>query len=294
MSNGVRPLLPNWAREELVNYLDVSSLEKSFVNNTKWIRINTLKADVDKVILGLEKLGIMIEQDNDIYYMAKVLSGNIKATEYYRNFSIIFQDKASSAVVEALKPENGDLIFDVSSSPGIKASQISAITENKVTLVLADMDRRRLHKEIELLRKLGVNMERINIINQDSSSNSVISADKVLFDAPCSSSGIIANEPSILLKLEKSRILSFSQLQQSILDNIYKVKADYIIYSVCSIFPEEGEIIFENLVNSLEKPLNFGSHGYTQFKSGSLSVRFFPHENKTEGFFITKINIDRI
>ncbi|NON62540.1 RsmB/NOP family class I SAM-dependent RNA methyltransferase, partial [Acidianus sp. RZ1] len=221
LSNGVRPLLPNWAREELVNYLDVSSLEKSFVNNTKWIRINTLKTDVDKVILGLEKLGIMIEQDNDIYYMAKVLSGNIKATEYYRNFSIIFQDKASSAVVEALKPENGDLIFDVSSSPGIKASQISAITENKATLVLADMDRRRLHKEIELLRKLGVNMERINIINQDSSSNSVISADKILFDAPCSSSGIIANEPSILLKLEKSRILSFSQLQQSILDNIY-------------------------------------------------------------------------
>ncbi len=277
-------ILPSWAREELSQYFDVKALENSLKNKNTWARINTLKADVDKVLKSLENQGVEFEIDKDIYYLIKVKDEDkLKRTEEFKDFKVIIQDKASVLTVEALEVDKRDKIIDLSSAPGVKASQIMQLGENKVELFVTDIDINRLEREIELLKKSGVNMDNVHIIHQDSTKNSMLSADKVLLDAPCSSSGMISNEPAIMVNLTREKVLYYSHLQEEMINEALKINVDYIIYSVCSLFPEEGEEHFLNL--KVEKPKIRGEKPYINING----VRLLPHIDGSEGFFITKI-----
>lgn len=285
---------PQWMKEELKDYINVTELENSLLNEPRWIRINALKGDIDKTVRSLETQGVRLEGDKSLPYMYKVISGEPKKTQEFKEYKIIFQDKASALVVEALKPESNDVIIDLSSAPGIKLSQIMALTENKAKIYAADVDVKRLNKEKELLKKMGVNLDNVQLVLQDSSSSSLIRGDKVLLDAPCSSSGMIANDPSILVNISKEKVSYYSNLQWKILGEILNhIKAEYAIYAVCSIFPEEGEEHTDRLFELLERPKIEGETGYSGYKSSGSVIRLFPHINNTEGFFISKIRLDK-
>lgn len=281
-------LLPPWARDELSKFLDVKSLESSLRNKQTWVRINTLKADVDKVLKSLEAQGINFEVDRDVYYLIKVENeAKLKKTKEFSNFEVVIQDKASVLTVESLEVDKGDKIIDLASAPGIKASQIMQLGENNVELYVTDVDRNRLRRELELLKKLGVNMNKVHVVHQDSTSNSILRGDKVLLDAPCSSSGMISNEPAIMVNLTKEKVLYYSQLQRKLIAEAMKtIEADYMIYAVCSLFPEEGEEHFVDV--KTEKPKMPGERPFINVNG----VRLFPHINFTEGFFITKILLE--
>jgi len=294
LAKGPKPTLPEWMRNKLSIYMNIQDLEKSLLTRTVWFRPNSLKKDPDKILTFLDMQGIKFERDRDFPFLYKLLEGNIRKTEEFRNFDVIIQDKASVAVVMSLNPERKERIIDLSSAPGLKAQLIQELTENSVKLFLADLDTKRLLKEKYLLRKYGVNMDNIEFNLQDSSYNSFLRSDKILLDAPCSSSGMISNEPVILLTLKNSeKIYKYSKIQNDILMSSEKINADELVYSVCSIFPEEGEDHFNVLYDIAEKPLNIGYSGYPS-KISDRSIRFFPNVHSTEGFFITKLNLNKL
>ncbi|BFH72835.1 RsmB/NOP family class I SAM-dependent RNA methyltransferase [Sulfurisphaera javensis] len=279
LKDGVKITFPQWLENELKEIYDIEKLKQAFLEKTTWIRVNTLKADEDKTIKELEKEGIELERDKDIKYAYKVIKGNIRGTKPFKEFKVIIQDKASMAVVEALKPEKGDLIFDMTSSPGVKASLIMALTENQSKLIISDIDFKRIEREIKFLHDVGVNFDKIQIVHQDSTKNSIIKSDKVLLDAPCSSTGMIGNEPTVLVKLTKERITELSTLQRRLLDNAVAI-SPFIIYATCSLLPEEGENIVKDY--KAKSPLNFGLNE-------EIGNRFIPYLHQTEGFFVSKI-----
>lgn len=246
-----------------------------------WFRVNTLIADEEKVIKNLNDKGVDVEKDNDIPYAYKTLDNITNTTEFKEN-KIIVQDKASMAVVEALKPEPNDHILDLASAPGIKVSQIMQLTENKAKLIVADVDKERLEKERLLFKKFGVNVDRLELLLVDSSSLAIKrKVNKVLLDAPCSSSGAIWNEPTILLRLTREKVLHYADQQRKLLNNAVKL-GDEVIYATCSMFMEEGELIVNDYTT--QRPLSFG----LDVKNG---VRFVPYLHDTEGFFITKLSV---
>lgn len=294
LGKGPKPVLPEWIRNKLSMYINIQDLEKSLLTRTVWFRPNSLKKDPDKILASLDTQGIKFERDRDFPFVYKLLEGDIRKTEEFRNFNVIIQDKASVAVVMSLNPERKERILDLSSAPGLKAQLIQELTENEAKLFLADLDTRRLLKEKYLLRKYGVNSDNIEFILQDSSYNSFLRSDKVLLDAPCSSSGMISNEPVILLTLKNSeKVNKYSKIQDDILTNSKKINAEELVYSVCSIFPEEGEDHFNLLYDIAEKPLFIGYNGYPS-KISDRSIRFFPNVHSTEGFFITKLNLNKL
>ncbi|AWR97083.1 RsmB/NOP family class I SAM-dependent RNA methyltransferase [Acidianus sulfidivorans JP7] len=290
--NGLK--FPNWMKEKLQKYIDIEILEKSFFIKNEWIRVNTLKGDIDKIVKSLESHNVEVEEDNELPYMLKVLKGDPRKTDEFKNYQIVFQDKASALVVESLRPETNDVIIDLSSAPGMKVSQIMSITDNNAKIYAADIDVNRLHKEIEFLKNMGVNLNKIEFILQDSSYSSIREGDKVLIDAPCSSSGMISNEPTILVTLTEEKIKKYATIQENILiEAIENIRASYIIYSVCSIFPEEGEMHMDKFIDLLERPNISGNSGYEGFLSSKYAIRLFPYSNSTEGFFISKLNLSK-
>ncbi|WP_246263901.1 RsmB/NOP family class I SAM-dependent RNA methyltransferase [Metallosphaera tengchongensis] len=289
--DGVNVGLPAWMERELNTLIDIEKYKKSLVNGkAQWFRVNRILADEDKILKSLEMKGLEFARDPDFPYIYRSLSKDVSKTEEFQNFKIIIQDKASVAVVEALKPKEYEKIYEMASSPGLKSQLIYEKTEGKVELFLAEIDRRRLDKEVDLLKKFGVDFKNVHFVNQDSRYGSIRYADAVLIDAPCSTSGVISIDPSILLSLRnKSKVKQYSRVQQSLLEDLFSIKFKRAVYSVCSIFPEEAEMLLDKLKDMLLPTDIPGSKGYTSFESGRLGVRYFNFVHKTEDFFIGKL-----
>ncbi len=294
------PSLPPWAERELRPYVDVDRLVESLKKRTVWIRVNTLKADQDKTIKELEGRGVVVEEDNDFPYLYKVIETKVRISslEVVKNFSVIIQDKASVVAVEELRPERGDNLIDMSSSPGNKLSLFAMLTDNQFNSVAIDVDYRRLNKEIYFLKQSGVNLEKVSLVQQDSTNTGIRHLEgidkKVLLDAPCSSSGMIYNDPSILISLrDKRKVERYSSIQRKLFKEVYEhLKPSLLVYSVCSLFPEEGEEITRSF-SAFSVPLKRRfSPEYAGFGT-SNGTRLFPHIEHTEGFYINKFNLNR-
>ena len=294
---------PRWFVNLLIKLLgqnETETLLKSLNNHFIWLRINTLKIDYDKALRLLDSEGVIYELDIDIPYLVRVRKTPlpIHELEVFKRGYVITQDKASILAVEALELEPGTRILDCCGAPGMKASLIMQLTENKAELFLADISRDRISTARKLLKNLGVDISRVHFIVSDSTILHIYRVDKILVDAPCSDSGAIPRDPAIKIHLQNARwTYSFIETQFKLLKNALGLKPKIIVYSVCSLLPWEGEgIIYRLSMHSKElnsyslRPLSImNSSGYTQYYFSNLVTRLFPHKHNSQGFFIARL-----
>ena len=289
--------VPKWFYEKLVSLIgdqETRSLLESIERRVFWIRINTLKAPEEKILRILEEDEIVLERDKDLWYLYRVISYKkpLRYSRALRDYYAVIQDKASCLVVEALKPSSDDKIFDVAAAPGIKTSLIAMLTNDEARIVAGDLSKKRVVIMKHLLKKLGVKRS-VDIILH----NGIFAPvrrdyfNKILIDAPCSSSGAISKDPSIRLSLlRKDKIYYYTEVQEKLLSRALDL-GDEIVYATCSLLPEEGEEIVSRFLDkvSLEKILDGYSRGYNTYEYHDYFVRTFPHRDLSEGFFIAKI-----
>lgn len=288
----VRYSYPRWMVELLLRLAPrewVERLLEELNRERWWIRVNTLKTDVDRIVRELEEAGVVVEQDKDLPYMLRVVDYRepLHHLDAMWRGDIVFQDKASAMVVEALQPSEGDVVLDMTGAPGVKASLVMQLTENKARIILADLSLERLKRAKRLLRLYGVDESRIDIVNTDSMRfKPRIKPSKILLDAPCSSTGTIGKDPAVKLHLsDQAWAARFPRIQLGLARNASAIKAP-TIYSVCSILPWEGEEIIESIDAEPIEPKVPGSTGYTTYSVSGKVRRFFPHIHGTQGFFI--------
>merc|ERR1719487_906139 len=132
--------------------------------------------------------------------------------------------------------------------------------------------------------------------------------DRVLLDAPCTGSGIVARDPSVKVNRGPKDFKEHSELQKELLlTAIDMVDADsktggYIVYSTCSCAVEEDEAVVDHILKtrnvqlvSFESSVNFGVEGMTKYReqrfppSMNLARRYYPHIHNMDGFFVAKL-----
>ena len=289
--------VPKWLYEELRSLLDeseanslLSSLDKRFY----WLRINTLKASEEKVLRLLEEDGIIVERDKDLWYLYRVLDFKkpLRYSRAIRNHYAILQDKASCLVVEALKPEKGDKILDMAAAPGMKTSLIAMLTDEEAKIVAEDISRKRVGIMQHLMMKLGVKKS-VDILLADGRFSPQRSGyfDKILIDAPCSSSGAMGKDPAVRISLlKRDKINYYRKIQESLLSRALEL-GEEIVYAVCSLLPDEGEEILLKFSGKVlfERILENFSRGYNKYSGFEYFARTFPQRDSSEGFFIAKL-----
>jgi 16S rRNA (cytosine967-C5)-methyltransferase len=65
----------------------------------------------------------------------------------------------------------------------------------------------------------------------------------VLLDAPCSATGIIRKNPEIKWRLREADLPKFASLQRELLASAIQSALRYVIYSTCSLEPEENDAV---------------------------------------------------
>jgi len=65
----------------------------------------------------------------------------------------------------------------------------------------------------------------------------------VLLDAPCSATGTIRKNPEIKWRLRENDLATFAALQRELLASAMTLASRYVVYSTCSLEPEENDAI---------------------------------------------------
>ena len=153
------------------------------------------------------------------------------------------QDAAASLPVRMLGELTGRRVLDMCAAPGGKAMQCAAAGA-QVTML--DISERRLTQLRENFRRVGLDGE---VICCDATQwNTERRFDVVMIDAPCTASGTLRKNPDIAhVKRSKRDFARLSALQMSLLARAATLIAEdgIILYSVCSLLPQEGADILE-------------------------------------------------
>ncbi len=290
---------PKWFWDALAEVLpeeEVRNVLSAMNRRVVWLRVNTLKIDIDRALKKLEDEGVRFEVDKRIPFLVKVVKSPkpVRNISLFREGKAVIQDRASVLTVLALRPEPGMIIYDFAAAPGIKTSLIMQLTENKARVIAMDRSPRRLNNMRVLLKKYGVDIDRVELMLTDSRFIKLSrKCDAALVDAPCSSSGAIPKDPAIKLLLKSRSIpTKMSSIQSAMLVNALKF-SDVVTYATCSLFPEEGEEVISKALDvgthSLADPRIPASRGYKKYSYWNLVSRTYPHIDMCEGFFIARL-----
>lgn len=294
-------------------YSKLTNLEKfkehslSFLRDS--IRINTLKTNIDECLESIRKKDWVLESIpwcKEGFWIKHEERRDIGNLWEHHMGKIYSQSSTSMIPPLILEPKPGEAVLDMAASPGSKTTQMGAMMENKGVLVANDVDGKRM-------APLGTNTRRIGLSNyilteMPGQNIKDVTFDKILLDAPCSSTGTIADSPEIIGKWNKGMIRRISSIQKELIQNAANIlkPGGELVYSTCTMEPQENEEVIDYILNenqqiSLQKinedeleglntssPIKeFNDKKYN--KNIDKTMRIWPQDNHTEGFYIAKL-----
>ena len=267
------------------------------------VRINKLlekqhEPYIDLIIKSeLENKNISFTKDahiEDLITIPSTMKSEVLKNPIYQKGYLIFQDKASTAVVQVLSPQPKELICDMCAAPGIKTSLIAQRMKNQGNIIAGEF----LNKRIRIMKRLlnHLNVLNTHILNIDSI---VIPLrfenmfDRVLLDAPCTGSGTFLTNPELKWRQNRAFLHQNTILQKKLFESALRLlkPGGILVYSTCSLYPEEGEQIITGFINQLH-PQYLPTWFSPSYKINGSELpgtgRLFPSMHQTQGFFIGK------
>ena len=138
-----------------------------------------------------------------------------------------------SAVIAAIARECGDDVLDLAAAPGGKSIYLM---HRGARVVANDISIARLARG-GVVRASGAPL----VVSDGRQPPFARPFDVVLLDAPCSATGTIRKNPEIKWRLRESDLASFAKLQRELLASAMTLAKKYVVYSTCSLEPEEND-----------------------------------------------------
>jgi 16S rRNA (cytosine967-C5)-methyltransferase len=154
------------------------------------------------------------------------------------------QDAGAQLAVPLLDARPGMRVLDACAAPGGKTGQLLERLGAGTHVTALDVDRERVALIDENLRRLGRTAQlAVGDARQPETFWDGQPFERILVDAPCSSTGVIRRHPDIKLLRRPSDIRSFAALQLAILRALVPLLSPggRLLYSTCSVLPEENE-----------------------------------------------------
>ncbi|TWU78639.1 rRNA (cytosine-C5-)-methyltransferase nop2 [Metarhizium rileyi] len=273
------------------------------------IRTNTLRTHRRDLAQALINRGVTLEpvgKWSKVGLQVFESSVPLGATPEYLAGHYILQAASSFLPCMALDPQENERVLDMAAAPGGKTTYMAAMMKNTGVIIANDPNKARAKGLIGNIHRLGARNVIVSNYDAREFPRPMGGFDRVLLDAPCSGTGVIAKDPSV--KTNKTE-LDFMQLphtqKQLLLAAIDSVNhasksGGYIVYSTCSVTIEENEQVVQYAlkrrpnVRLVETGLAFGKEGFTSFMgkkfdpSLRLTRRYYPHAYNVDGFYVAK------
>lgn len=212
--------------------------------NTRGFRINTLKANHDKVSYDLSK---PVPFTKSGYY------GQVRGSDIEWISGLAYsQDPAAMFPATVANVQPGEKVLDLCAAPGGKSTQLAQDLANQGVLVANEISKQRVKNLRENLEKWGVTNVTVTNENPDRlEKNFKEFFDVIVVDAPCSGEGMFRKDPDAIKYWSQDYVLTCQSRQEEILKSAVEMLAPggRLVYSTCTFSPEEDEQIVEWLVD---------------------------------------------
>ncbi len=244
-----------------------------------YLRINQNKINIKEAKIKLENQGILSEICSSSKYALKVLSGEkfIKKSSPYQLGEVELQDLSSQLTTELVQISSGKKILDFCAGSGGKALAIASRLRNKVDIFAYDINNLKYKNLNYRAKKAGAN---ITILDSKQLIKYRNFFDIVFVDAPCSGTGTWRRDPKIKWELNDQKLSVLTKNQYSIVKQAcsYLKNGGFLIYVVCSLLEDEGELIIRKYL--------LHHKNYSKIKSG-----IFHPINASDGFYFSVLKI---
>jgi len=245
--------VPPWWRANLKRHYSKSWQSILFAQAKRApliLRVNEKQNTREQYQAALSAVGIASAPITEISQVklpsALILPDPVPVSELpgFYSGTVSVQDAGAQLAAVLLSPQPGELILDACAAPGGKTAHILELADCKV--VALELDGERIGKISGNLDRLRLHSENVKVLRGDASKAAWwdgVLFDKILLDAPCSASGIVARHPDIPFLRREADIKSLQQRQRAILSQAWKMlkPEGLLLYVTCSVFPEEGE-----------------------------------------------------
>jgi 16S rRNA (cytosine967-C5)-methyltransferase len=215
-----------------------------------YARINLLKIDRTKFLHTYPESRPL--RDHSMFVQFNSLpSSALKRGHCY------IQDTSTAVACELLDPKPGERILDATAAPGGKTGYIAQLMENLGIIVASDRDPQRIDTLKENMARLGVGIAQI--LQHDWTTKrvppeitSAAPFDRILIDAPCSNTGVMRRRVDVKWRLKRIDFDRMQQLQIEIVRLLVRLLKPngLLVYSTCSLEPEENEEVVRRVVES--------------------------------------------
>jgi 16S rRNA (cytosine967-C5)-methyltransferase len=172
-------------------------------------------------------------------------AGAVEDLPGYAAGLFIVQDPAAGRAADLLGPGPGETVLEIGAGRGGKTVFLAAAVSPGGMVTAVDRDGARLEQLRATLRRTAADPESVEVIEGDALAEGVLPLgpfDRVLVDAPCSNTGVLARRVEARHRIKVQDIETLAaigrRLLEAALDRLRP--GGTAVHSVCSLEPEEG------------------------------------------------------
>jgi 16S rRNA (cytosine967-C5)-methyltransferase len=275
------------------------------------MRANRLKADRDKAVRALARLGAEPTRFSPDGIRIASTEGdgrhpNVQVEPPFLKGWFEVQDEGSqlAALMVAAKP--GEQVLDLCAGAGGKTLALSAMMANKGQIFATDRDRSRLAPIYERIKRAGarnVQIRETGVALEPLEGH----MDAVLVDAPCTGTGTWRRRPDAKWRLTDRALAERMEEQRAVLAEAarYVKPGGRLVYVTCSLLPEEdgdrvevfvaahpefAALAGTDIIAAAAATLSVGLADPGALASAALllptGLVLSPHRTGTDGFFV--------
>ncbi len=259
-------------------------------------RVNPLRGTKEEVLSELKEKGIPFEPlpwYEDGYVSSAGADREIRQTAAYENGALYLQNPSSMLPPVLLGDCAGKDVLDMCAAPGGKTTQIAAMAGGKCGIMACEKDKNRAERLKYNLEKQGARAA-VQVCDARKL-DSFFRFDRILLDAPCSGTGtVLLDRENTYSSFSELLVKNSAKLQYQLLKKAFSMlkKDGVLVYSTCSLLPEEDEEVVKRLLeteDAVTAPLPESLSALPRLSCGTENgIKVCPDEVH-EGFFAVKI-----
>jgi 16S rRNA (cytosine967-C5)-methyltransferase len=201
------------------------------------------------------------------------------------------QDEAAQLAAGLLECAEGIRVLDACAAPGGKTTHLLEIAPPGVSVVAVDRPQRRIAMIEDNLRRLALacdvrcaDLARVDDWWDGSQFQ------RVLLDAPCSSTGVIRRHPDIKIHRQAKDLEGFQQTQEALLRSVWRVLAPggKLVYVTCSVIEQENDDVVAAFLGGVDDstidPIDASWGAATRY-----GRQILPGRGRMDGFYYARI-----
>ena len=284
----VRRWLERWGADATRAFLEASNDAGRYT-----LRCTAGAAGVPGLLDRLAALGVQAEPARwtkdfvEVDRLQPVLRGGL-----IREGACAVQDQAAGLVVHVLDPQPGESVLDGAAAPGGKAVGAALAMGDQGRVVALDVSESKTALVRQAAERQGVHT--VEAVAADLATWGGGTFARVLLDAPCSGSGVLAKRADLRWRRQPDDLERLAALQDRLLDAAaqHVAPSGLLVYSTCSVEPEEND---DRVRAFLERHPSFELESAAPFVPAAMAdgpfYRALPHVHGTDGAFAARLRL---